>query len=682
MKMSLSVVSEGDVVSVQLFDVEENKHVHRLVAVDGARYVITDPSGSDGLSGMKIGRFGKNLAVGKHIEHMNEAALVIEDFFGRGGKLVFRHADGQEHVCRESATGDLIDAASLDDGGTAQLEPIAAPITMAAGYLHTAEGNAVPALGAVSGVSHSEGRSASACAETAALALDLRSTASEGDRLAAGAEFAADVVASDADENPAGSRFSIDDIPIIAGLYDDHGVFTGLIANGGYTDDGRPDMVGRTEPGTIVHVYDGVQLLGHSIADGNGDWVFTPLYPLADGRHEITIILQDQSGASSEESEPYVIIVDRVTPEPPIILGMVDDEGRITGPIADQGITDDSRPAIHGVAEAYATVIIYDKGRELDRVTAGPDGNWSFTPAAPLADGLHILSYAVMDAAGNASERSETTEFVVDTRAEKISIYYADDTVGNVVGAVLNGGVTDDSMPTLSGTATAGGLVRIYEGSVLLGEVAADVDGTWRFTPDAALSEGAHTFQATVSLAAKGESERSSPFDLLVDLTAPQTPSIEQVLDDVGATTGALEQGMVTDDNMPTLVGKAEAGSTVHILGNGRPLGSVVADAAGRWTYTPAQPLADGSHSFTVTAVDSAGNLSQSSMPYMIVVDSTAPAAPVIEVVRDDQGNWTGKLLAGDETDDSRPDFEGRAEPGTTVVIKDHGAEIGRIAQL
>ena len=48
-----------------------------------------------------------------------------------------------------------------------------------------------------------------------------------------------------------------------------------------------------------------------------------------------------------------------------------------------------------------------------------------------------------------------------------------------------------------------------------------------------------------------------------------------------------VENGKVTDDNTPTLRGKAEAGSTVHIYDGAILLGSVVADASGKWTYTP-----------------------------------------------------------------------------------------------
>ncbi|HAY43809.1 MAG TPA: hypothetical protein DCY59_09780, partial [Micrococcaceae bacterium] len=322
---------------------------------------------------------------------------------------------------------------------------------------------------------------------------------------------------------------------------------------------------------------------------------------------------------------------------------------------------------------------VYDKGKQIGSTTVGADGKWSFTPDTPLADGLHMLSYSAVDRAGNSGEQSEVNEFFVDTRPEKINIYYAEDDVGSVTGEVFSGGVTDDSTPTLFGTATAGGVVKIYEGNVLLGQVTADVDGTWQFTPPTALSEGAHTFQATVTLPAKGESERSKPFKLEVDFTAPAEPTIDQVMDDAGAIQGVVESGQTTDDATPTLSGKAEKGSIVRIFSNGNLLGGAQADANGEWLFTPAKSLADGAHTFTITASDAAGNQTASAVPYEIHIDTLRPEAPTIVSVEDDVGQVQGFLQKGDPTDDTQPTFKGAAEANSTVIVRDNGVEIGRV---
>ncbi|AMJ56836.1 hypothetical protein AXG53_09435 [Stenotrophomonas sp. KCTC 12332] len=473
--------------------------------------------------------------------------------------------------------------------------------------------------------------------------------------------------------------FAVDDVPVIEKVMDDHGVIQGVIENGGYTDDVYPTLMGHADPGVKVHVYRGKYLQGYTVADENGVWSYTPSSAYASGTHSMTVKYEYPNKDTSGYSEPYIITIDKIAPGIPKITGILDDEGRITGAITDQTITDDNRPTITGTAEANAKLIVYDKGKQIGSTTVGADGTWSFTPDTPLADGLHMLSYSAVDRAGNSGEQTDVTEFTVDTRPEKINIYYAEDDVGSVTDEVFSGGVTDDSTPTLFGTATAGGIVKIYEGSVLLGQVVADVDGTWQFTPPTELSEGAHTFHATVTLVAKGESGPSRPFKLEVDLTPPSIPTIEQVLDDVGAVQGVIENGQHTDDATPTLSGKAEAGSTVRIYDNGSLLGTAVTDAKGVWTFTPPVGLDEGEHMFTISAADAAGNVTASPAQYEITIDSTRPDAPKIVSVLDDVGDVQGPLQNGDRTDDTQPTFVGTAEANSTVIIRDHGVEIGRV---
>ncbi|WP_410173360.1 Ig-like domain-containing protein, partial [Enterobacter cloacae] len=49
--------------------------------------------------------------------------------------------------------------------------------------------------------------------------------------------------------------------------------------------------------------------------------------------------------------------------------------------------------------------------------------------------------------------------------------------------------------------------------------------------------------------------------------------------------------GDTTDDNTPTLSGRAEPGSTVNIIDNGQVIGTAKVNPDGTWSYTPDQPL-------------------------------------------------------------------------------------------
>ena len=64
-------------------------------------------------------------------------------------------------------------------------------------------------------------------------------------------------------------------------------------------------------------------------------------------------------------------------------------------------------------------------------------------------------------------------------------------------------------------------------------------------------------------------------------------------------------------------------GSTVTLFDNGEILGTAPTDADGSFSYTT-RPLVDGTHSFTATATDTTGNVSDSSAATTV---AAAPAA-------------------------------------------------------
>lgn len=210
--------------------------------------------------------------------------------------------------------------------------------------------------------------------------------------------------------------YAADSAPAIDTIVDDHGDRTGTISNGGYTDDGRPEIKGQGRPGELVHVYDGNDLLGHAQVGLDGTWTFTPIYPLADGKHSLSVILESASGEISDESAPYVIFVDKVAPEKPSIIEVVDDVGPQTGPVGNGGGTDDTTPTLSGKGEAGNIVTIIDNGQVIGEVQVADDGNWTFTPDAELVDGQHEFEVVMTDQAGNVSEHSEKHLIVVQAK--------------------------------------------------------------------------------------------------------------------------------------------------------------------------------------------------------------------------------------------------------------------------
>src|SRR5690606_21250516 len=144
---------------------------------------------------------------------------------------------------------------------------------------------------------------------------------------------------------------------------------------------------------------------------------FTPSSDLVDGPHKITATATNSLGNVSPETGEYPIVVDTTAPAKPAADAAVltDNEGAVVGEIVNGTETDDNTPTFTGKTEGDATVVIYDGEKELGRVKADADGNWSFTPSPALENGPHSLKYEVIDKAGNLGPQSDAIDFIVDT---------------------------------------------------------------------------------------------------------------------------------------------------------------------------------------------------------------------------------------------------------------------------
>ncbi|MBB4863398.1 hypothetical protein HNP46_002245 [Pseudomonas nitritireducens] len=461
------------------------------------------------------------------------------------------------------------------------------------------------------------------------------------------------------------------DVPVIVNVYDDVGPYQGFLQKGDVTDDSQPTINGTAQAGSLVKLYDNANvLIGSATADADGNWSITPIAALADGKHEVYATATSDVGVVSQPTGKWDFIVDTGAPSNVSNLVVIDDVGPKTGQLFDGDTTDDNRPTFSGDAEPGAKVIIYDNDQKIGEVEVGPDGKWEFTPTAAMDDGAHAISTEVLDPAGNSSGKSEPFHLDTDTSAVGVSITRVIDAIGSITGDIALNGVTDDKRPEIQGTAKAGSLVKLYDGSVVLGSVTADAKGNWSFAPTKDLAEGAHTITAIATDKA-GVVSDPSRFAFSVDTTAPTRPSIEQVYDDVGNIQGPVANGGVTDDSTPTLSGKAEAGSIVIVYDNGAKLGSTTADKDGQWSYTPTTPIGEGEHEFEVTATDKAGNTSAKSEPFNIVTDYTAPDASKLAItgVEDSVGTVTGNIANGGTTDDARPVISGTGSAGDLITV-------------
>lgn len=194
---------------------------------------------------------------------------------------------------------------------------------------------------------------------------------------------------------------------------------------------------------------------------------------------------------------------------------------------------------------------------------------------------------------------------------------------------MASGSTTNDTQPSLIGTADPNAAVTILRGGVAVATVSADQLGIWRYTPSAPLSQGTYAYTARSSNAAGTASIVSAPYLITIDTAPPSAPVFQSAVDNVGSRQGLLLTGAITDDAVPVLSGTAEPFSTVTVFDNGTAIGTVAASITGAWSIFPSPALVQGTHVFTAIATDAAGNASGASSPFTLTVDDP-PAAPVI----------------------------------------------------
>ncbi|MGI8395914.1 BapA prefix-like domain-containing protein [Rhizobium sp. SA279] len=459
---------------------------------------------------------------------------------------------------------------------------------------------------------------------------------------------------------------------------DDKAPGIGPIEHNSKTNDATPTLLGSAEPGSTVRIYDNGKLIGTTTAGADGKWSFTPSTPLADGAHTFSATATDKDNNTSSSSNPIVVEIDTIAPDQPAApTGYVDNEGPVRSDDSTVPVTDDTTPGLNiGKLPDGTTPSLYMDGLKVDAVYDATKG--TLTPKDPLKEGAHDLSYTVTDKAGNESKPSAPLKTEIDITAPNApAITSAMDDVDPVKGPIVNGGFTNDTTPTLSGTGEPGATVTILDGKTPVGTAIVKKDGTWSVTTSP-LGEGDHRLTATVTDEAGQTSTPSAPLTFTIDTQKPVTPSTPlSYADDVGSIRADESTASVTDDTRPGLnIGKVGDGTTPSLYVDGV---KVAADYdAAKGTLTPKDPLGDGSHALSYTLTDKAGNESDRSGALKTEVDTKAPAAPVIDAVTDDAEPVTGAVLNGGVTNDTRPSLSGSgAEPNGVVKVYDKGVLVG-----
>ena len=277
------------------------------------------------------------------------------------------------------------------------------------------------------------------------------------------------------------------------------------------------------------------------------------------------------------------------------------------------GLTNANQLILTGHAQAGVTVKVFDGANQIGTATADSNGAWNFATAT-LIDGSHAFAAAAADGGGNLTALSAEVDVTVDTVAPTVPTVASFSPDSNVAGD----GITNVNHVNLTGTAQAGSAVRVFDGATLIGTMAADTNGAWSFATGI-LADGSHIFTSRAADAAGNVSAPSPALNVKVDTLAPVAPIL------TSGTPGAA--------NAMIVAGTAEAGSSVRLYEGSTLLGSGVAGSSGAWNINTGS-LTQGQHSFTATATDVAGNLSQLSTVFSPAVGTLIEAAGTTSLIK------------------------------------------------
>jgi len=440
--------------------------------------------------------------------------------------------------------------------------------------------------------------------------------------------------------------------PVIISVSQDTGIsFTDKL-----TKDTTLTITGTGNAGDTITIYDGTTVVGTALVGPDGKWTATTS-ALADGGHSLDVTATSPLGFEGLASSAGYWTVDTVAPAQPVL-------GNNNG-----------LPLVTGTADPGTTVSVVIGGATYT-VPVDNNGAWTINLAtdipasgtAPaLATGTFPISVYSTDAAGNSTTPTSSS-LVVTTTVQPPPVFTSNPT-------------TSDTTPRITGNSEIGSTVTLElrdSNNVLIAtysNIPTTSAGTWAVNLETAIPDGgtnpiaplvdgnSYKLSATATDANQQFTSVAANKKLVIDTTAPNRPTITSPA--------------ITNDSTPLFTGTAEAGSMIELvikLPNGSsvtlyqtatsPVDPNNPSAPGTWAidFSKISPtagflndLADGNYVVEVVAIDAAGNRSQSAVQNPFVVDTVAPAAPVI----------TSPALTNDNT----PVIAGTAEPNSTITL-------------
>ncbi|MBR7890181.1 Ig-like domain repeat protein, partial [Marinomonas sp. A79] len=414
------------------------------------------------------------------------------------------------------------------------------------------------------------------------------------------------------------------------------------------TKNATPTFSGEGEEGAQVSLTIDGETYSTTV-DSDKKWSITVPTDLVDGTYEYTLNTVDLAGNTLEGEAVLTgsIEVDTQAPEP--FTGRLAAQSDSGSDQNDQ-LTNETQPVFEGTVEVGSTVTLTIAGQSISaNATVDENGNWQVTVPTELADSDYQYTLTAEDAAGNTTEL--TGDFKVDTVTTLSGGLLAESDSGDSSSDTI----TNITTPSFGGTGEVGATVVLTINEQAFSAVV-DAAGDWTITVNTDLPEGDIDYTLVATDLAGNTAQQSG--QITVDTQTSVTANLSAQSD-----SGESNSDAITNNTTPFFNGQGEAGASITLAINGENYITKVTEA-GTWSVQVTDALPEGDHTFTVTAVDVAGNTDVTSDS--ITIDTKAPTPFDGGLAADSD---TGASDSDNITKNTTPFFSGNGEAGVRVTL-------------
>lgn len=367
------------------------------------------------------------------------------------------------------------------------------------------------------------------------------------------------------------------------------------------------DATSGVDTNSVRVSVDGVNLTSQTAITQTTFEVLVP-DALDDGDHTITVAAEDLAGNPAVQTSIFTTdttapVISAVTPAH--MSTITANVPTISATFADSG---------SGIDIVSAQILVDNVNVTLQATIT--ETGFSYTPTLPLNNGYHTVAVTIADVADNIAQAAYSFNVLLDLLPPTIS---------NITPAA--GSLLATSTPTLSASFTDNltGVAPLSAHILLDGaEVTAQANVTaagFSFVP-AALIDGAHTLSISV------RDNQGNAAQASVNFTTDTTAPVISNLAPADGATIATDMPAISADFSDNVSGINLSG--VRVLVDGNNLTAQAAVTAGGFDLVPGNPLSNGSHTVEVRVSDNAGNITQISFGFTVLIHVPTPVSGAI----------------------------------------------------